>query len=269
MPSLETCIAENLARVHSRVADAARRSGREARDVRVIAVTKYVGDREVEALFEAGCRDFGESRPQELWRKVEAFKVFSPADKRTQSDAAEGEQEEEKKQKDKENGQVDRRAYDISWHLIGHMQRNKVRRTLPMVQWIHSADSQRLLQSLEKQAGELGCQPNVLLEVNISGDQAKHGFEPGELEPLLPQLADLRHLRIRGLMGMAALTEDDDVAQRNFAELRKLRDQLQAAAPASIGLDELSMGMSGDFEAAIAAGATMVRIGSAFFKGVV
>ena len=126
-----------------------------------MAVTKYVGPDEVRALVAAGCCDIGESRPQELWRKADALK-----------------------------------DEPIRWHLIGHLQRNKVRRTLPLVAAIHSGDSLRLLSAINHFSQEQGCQPSVLLEVNISGDEAKHGFSPDELAAQLPELAAMRHLRI-------------------------------------------------------------------------
>ena len=236
-------IAGNLADVRRRIADAALRSGRETGDVRLIAATKYVGLPEVEALIAAGCRDFGESRPQELWRKTaELGGLPLPAAEST------GE-----------------RVRSIAWHLIGHLQRNKIRRTLPLISWIHSADSLRLLEEIDREAASVVCRPRVLLEVNVSGDANKHGFAPTELEPLLPRLAELRHLDVRGLMGMAALEGDLAVARQNFADLRELRDRLRCVAPEGISLDELSMGMTDDFEVAIEEGATIVRVGRAIF----
>jgi pyridoxal phosphate enzyme (YggS family) len=256
--SVSTRIAENLAEVRARVAAAAARGGRRAEDVRIVAVTKYVRPPEVEALLAAGCRDLGESRPQELWSKAEAVSkmALTPTLSRGEREPAPtptlSRAEREK----------------VFWHLVGHLQRNKVRRTLPLVQWIHSADSLRLLEELDKQAGELGCRLNVLLEVNVSGEAAKHGFQPDELNALLPQLGRLRHVHVRGLMGMAALEGGLETARRNFAALRQLRDHLAPNAPPSVSLQELSMGMSRDYVVAVEEGATMVRIGSALFEGV-
>src|SRR5439155_486322 len=133
----------------------------------------------VQALVAAGCRDLGESRPQELWQKAaEIANLPLPL--------GEG------------RGEGD--AKGIAWHLIGHLQRNKVRRTLPSVAWIHSADSLRLLEEIDREAASLGCRPNLLLEVNVSRDASKHGFAPDEIEPLLPRLAELRSISTRGLM---------------------------------------------------------------------
>ncbi len=227
-------IDENLARVRQRIAEAAARGGRPLQTVRLVAVTKYVGVAEIEMLLAAGCWEIGESRPQDLWQKTTAI--------------------------------AGQRAANIQWHLVGHLQRNKVRRTLPLVQWIHSVDSLRLLETLEEEARALPRRPKLLIEVNISGDAAKHGFPPHEIEPLLPKLAGLRHVQVCGLMTMAALEGGVEMARRNFSALRDLRDQLQAAAPEGLSLSELSMGMSGDFEIAIEEGASMVRVGSALFE---
>jgi len=234
--SVLDAISRNLTAVRQRISDAAARSGRQASQVRLIAVTKYVGLPEIKALVAAGCRELGESRPQELWEKAAA--LGTPDSSGTPT-----------------------------WHLVGHLQRNKVRRTLPLAAWVHSVDSVRLLDEIETQAASLGCRPRVLLEVNVSGDSTKHGFAAAQLEPLLPRFAELRSVAIRGLMCMAAREGDLDVARRNFADFRGLRDRLRRVAPENVSLDELSMGMSGDFEVAIEEGATMVRVGSALFEG--
>ena len=234
VPMLEV-ILENVRRIRLRIEQAARAAGRGADDVTLVAVTKYVGLDETQALIQAGCCDLGESRPQQLGSKAEAL-ANEPA----------------------------------RWHLIGPLQRNKIRHLLPHVSLIHSGDSLRLLQAVDRVAGELGREVPVLLEVNVSGDEAKHGFAPAELEdaePLLSDLARLRNLRIQGLMAMAGLGTTADQSRRQFARLRQLRDSLQPECPAEIQLDQLSMGMSDDFEQAIAEGATIVRIGSALFDG--
>jgi len=230
MTESEKRIPENLARIRDRIAAAAMRSGRRPQEVRPVAVTKYVDENITRKLFEAGCRDLGESRPQDLWRKAEALDDLN-----------------------------------INWHMIGHLQRNKVRRTVPLISYLHSGDSHRLLKSVNEAAQELGQRLPVLLEVNISGDREKHGFSRDELEPLLPQIAKLEHVEVRGLMCMAGFETDAEGARRQFADLRELRDRLLKNAPDNILLAELSMGMSRDFEFAIEEGATMVRIGSALY----
>jgi len=226
-------IASNVAEIRQRIDDAAQRSGREAADVTLVAVTKYVGLPETRMLLAAGCRDLGESRPQGLWAKADAI--------------AES---------------------DVCWHMIGHLQRNKVRRTIPLVWITHSGDSQRLIEEIDRLADADEGRARILLEVNISGDQAKHGFGGDELEAALPQLAALPNVAIRGLMAMASRDGDLSAARRDFSALRELRDRLLENCPAEIDLHELSMGMSRDFEVAIEEGATMVRIGSALFEGV-
>jgi hypothetical protein len=198
-----------------------------------VAVTKYVGTPEVRALVEAGCRLLGESRPQELGEKAEALS-----------------------------------GLPIRWHLIGHLQRNKVRRTLPLVEMIESVDSLRLAAAIDRIAGELSLALPILLEVNVSGEPAKHGFQPAELEECLAELAGYGSVEVRGLMCMAGLEGSPEAARTDFAGLRQLRDHLRERCPEGIVLEDLSMGMSGDYEVAIEEGATIVRIGSALFRGV-
>jgi pyridoxal phosphate enzyme (YggS family) len=233
MTELARRIAENLAGVSGRIAEAARKSGREPGAVTLVAVTKYVPARVAASVVAAGCGELGESRPQELWSK--AAELVDPA---------------------------------IHWHLVGHLQRNKIRRTLELVHLIHSVDSPRLLSALDQQAAEFGRRPAVLLEANISGDITKTGMPPQELEPLLVKAAEFAHVKICGLMGMASLAGGVSAAARDFAHLRELRDRLAATCPPGVSLTELSMGMSGDFEVAIEHGATIVRIGSALFEGI-
>jgi hypothetical protein len=155
----------------------------------------------------------------------------------------------------------------IRWHMIGHLQRNKIRRTLPEVDMIHSGDSPRLLMAVDRIAGELSLRMPMLLEVNISGEADKGGFAPEDVEGFLAAV-ELRHVEIRGLMAMASLEGGPDAARRDFRRLRRLRDRLRRSCPAAVDLSELSMGMSGDYEAAIEEGATIVRVGSALFEGV-
>jgi pyridoxal phosphate enzyme (YggS family) len=226
-------ITENLRDVRQRMDRAARSVGRRGEDVTLVAVTKYVDPAAAAALVEAGCRDLAESRPQELWRKAASLP-----------------------------------AVGIRWHLVGHLQRNKVRRTLPLISLLHSGDSWRLLAEVDQQAMSLGLMVPVLLEVNVSGDATKHGFRTTDVRETLASAATLDHLQIRGLMAMASREGDLDTARRDFRTLRELRDTLRSDLPQSVSLDELSMGMSGDFEVAIQEGATIVRVGSALFEGV-
>jgi PLP dependent protein len=230
--NLASRIAENVARVQARIAAAAARSGRPADAVTLVSVTKYVSLDVTAAAFEAGCRVLGESRPQDLWAKAAALAHL-----------------------------------DVRWHLVGHLQRNKIRRTLPLVNLVQSVDSLRLLEAIDDEAARLGRAVDVLVEVNISLDAAKTGLAPDEVEPLLARAAELAHVSIRGLMGMAGVEGDLAAARRDFANLRALRDRLAPRVAPSIVLSELSMGMSGDFEVAIEEGATIIRLGSVLFEG--
>ncbi|MFH1266994.1 MAG: YggS family pyridoxal phosphate-dependent enzyme [Planctomycetota bacterium] len=234
MTYLAKRIAENVAGVRARIADSAARGGRTADAVTLVAVTKYVGAAEVHALVEAGPRELGESRPQALWEKAECCADLP-----------------------------------VRWHLLGHLQRNKVRRTLPLLAMLQSADSPKLIAAVDRVAAELSCRVPILLEVNISGESAKHGFEPHGVEPLLGELARYEHVAVRGLMCMASFAGGLDAARRDFARLRELADRLRPNCPEGALMDELSMGMSGDYEVAIEEGATIVRIGSALFEGIV
>jgi len=229
---------DNLAAVRERIAAACRRAGRPADDVRLVGVTKYVSAELTAALVAAGCRDLAESRPQALWAKAEALAGVEPPPR---------------------------------WHLVGHLQRNKVRRTIGVATLLHTLDSTRLLHVLEAEAALLGRPCDVLVEVNLAGDLGRTGLPAEEVAPLLAAAAGCGHVRVRGLMGMASVPEGLDAAgqaRRQFAELRELRDRLRAETPAPVTLDELSMGMSGDYEEAILEGATLVRVGSALWEGV-
>jgi len=234
MTDLPSQLAANLAEVQGRIAEAAARSGRRPDEVRLVAVTKYVEPEVIRPLAAAGCRLLGENRPQHLWQKAEALADLP-----------------------------------ITWHLIGHLQRNKVRRTVPLVAMIESADSPRLVAAIDEAAAGLKRRVPLLLEVNVSGEEAKHGFEPDAVGPLLDELPGYRHVEVRGLMCMARWGGGEESARRDFAALRELRDRLRSQCPEGVALDELSMGMSGDYEAAIEEGATLVRIGSALYEGVV
>jgi PLP dependent protein len=243
-------IAENLRRVKERIARAAESAGRRPGEITLVGITKYVGSREAAELAAAGCTDLGESRPQELWKKVLDLKRAEPwAPSRSDGRPP--------------------ASPPIRWHLVGHLQRNKVQRTLPLVSLIHSVDSPRLLAAINEARlaqDDSGPPIDVLLEVNTSGEAAKHGLAPTDVEPLIKDAEQYPHVAIRGLMTMSALEGGEAVAARNFASLRELRDRLKRSALPGVHLNELSMGMSGDFEVAIKEGATIVRIGSLLWE---
>ena len=226
----------NLAAVRDRVADACRQAGRPPESVRLVGVTKYVSADLTRLLLEAGCVDVAESRPQSLWDKAVVLTAHDPAPR---------------------------------WHLIGHLQRNKIRRTLPLLSLLHSLDSLRLLGTIDAEAAAAGIVCDALIEVNIAGDPGRTGVMEADVAALLEAAAGMPHVRVLGLMGMASIPEDDatGAARRQFATLRDLRDELAGRLPSMTGLHELSMGMSGDFVEAILEGATLVRIGSALWEG--
>ena len=230
MNDLEAHLAANLERVRDRISEASRRSGRSGSEVTLVAVTKKQPAERVLPMIGAGQRDFGENFPQELWRKAEALS-----------------------------------GRPIRWHLIGHLQSNKAKRTLPMVRYVHSIDSIRLLRIVDELVDGTDDPPSALLQANCSGEDSKHGWSPEEMLGDAELIAGCRRVPIAGLMTMAGYGTTVEEARPAFARLRELRDRLRERT--GMPLPELSMGMSGDFEAAIAEGATLVRIGSALFEG--
>lgn len=215
-------LTQRLAAIEQRIQNACQRAGRCREDVTLIAVTKTVPASVASLLPDLGILHLGENRPQELWRKAAEL----PA--------------------------------TVHWHLIGHLQRNKLDRTLPLVRLIHSVDRLSLLTSLEA----VGKPVEILLEVNVSGEESKQGFAPEELSALLPALKNYQSIRLRGLMTMARHEEDPENCRSTFQQLRQLRDDLQLQLGNLAQLDQLSMGMSNDFEIAIEEGATLIRLGT-------
>jgi pyridoxal phosphate enzyme (YggS family) len=225
---LQTILAARVAAVEDRIAAACRRAGRPRSAVTLVAITKTVSARVASVLPNLDVADLGESRPQELWAKAE----------------------------------VVRQAH---WHLVGHLQRNKIERTAAVAVLIHSVDSLRLLDALDTFGRRRGEPVPVLVQFNCSREQAKGGFDSGEAAVLGERLPRLTGLRVEGLMTMAALFDDPEQCRPTFAELRALRDRLRSAT--GLALPHLSMGMSHDFEVAIEEGATLVRIGTTLFEG--
>jgi pyridoxal phosphate enzyme (YggS family) len=199
----------------------------------------------IEAFLAAGCVDLGESRPQALAEKAE-FYASQPVC----------------------------RSQPIRWHLIGSLQRNKIRKILPVTTLIHSLDSFRLAEAIDRIVREENDQsptPSVpvhcLLEIAISGDAEKHGFTPQEVPEVVEKIAGLKYLAVDGLMWMSGLGSDERQTRREFAAVRQLAESLrQAGTPPNVKFETLSMGMSGDFELAVEEGATLVRIGSRLYR---
>jgi pyridoxal phosphate enzyme (YggS family) len=223
-------VAENLARIQERIHAAERRSGRDG-EVKLVAVTKTVDPERIAEAFEAGQRVFGENRVQEGAAKVAALSPSMPG---------------------------------ASWHLIGHLQSNKARSAVETFSLIESVDSVRLAQKLDHLAAEAGRVLPVLVEINVAGEESKHGMTVEEFRSGVEDLLLFRNLEVRGLMTVAPLAEDREEVRPVFRALRDLADWARNSFPGT-GFRELSMGMSGDFEVAIEEGATMVRIGRALF----
>ncbi len=221
---------DRLAHVERRLTAACARAGRTRSEVTLVAVTKTISVEIAALLPQLGVVHLGENRPQELWRKATAL----PA--------------------------------SVQWHMIGHLQRNKIEQTLPLVAMIHSVDSVRLLQGLEEAAGKQQRIVDVLLEVNVAGEVSKHGFTPAEVVNVVPILQALKHVRVKGLMTMAPM-QAPETCRPVFASLRQLRDQLSARLGPAHDLHHLSMGMSNDFEVAVEEGASLVRLGGVLFEG--
>jgi pyridoxal phosphate enzyme (YggS family) len=221
----------SLASVEERIQAACARAGRRREEITLVAVTKTVSAEVARLVPQLGVYDLGESRPQELWRKAAALEDVP----------------------------------GVRWHQIGHLQRNKVERTLPLVHCIHSVDSLRLLEALEQEARRTDRTVPIFLEINASGEEEKHGFAPEALPQLKDTLGELTHLHALGLMTMAAYTEDPEATRPTFALLRRLREQLQQDLGQAHPMNQLSMGMSNDFEVAIEEGATSIRLGTILF----
>lgn len=217
-------IAENLLKVRERIADAAAKAGREPSDVTLIAVTKTVDVSRMQEAIEAGVTDVGENYIQDAIAKFEAI------------------------------GQA------VRWHMIGHLQSNKVRFVVPVFDLIQSVDSVSLANEIGKRSVALGKTSQVLIEVNISGEESKFGIRPEEALALSEQAAGIEGVEVMGLMGIAPFVDDQDAVRRSFALLRGLWEKLPAE-----NRKWLSMGMSGDFEMAIEEGSNMVRVGTAIF----
>jgi pyridoxal phosphate enzyme (YggS family) len=218
---------DNFIAVQSKIADAASRARRKAGEIELVAVTKTFPVEVIREAVEAGQRLFGENRVQELLSKVAEL------------------------------------PSSLRWHLIGHLQSNKVRKVLPVVEAIHSVDSLDLARDINRIAAELGQYPKVYLEVNVAAEASKHGFAPARLEADLEPLLLLDRLEIQGLMCVPPIGKEPEDSRKHFVFLRELRDKL--ARLAGTPFPGLSMGMSGDYEIAVEEGATIVRVGSALF----
>ncbi len=218
---------KNLGAIRHRIREAAEAAGRDPSGIRLVAVSKTRPPAAIREAVKAGQNIFGESKIQEGLAKAPLLPSA------------------------------------VEWHFIGHLQSNKIRKALPLFQLFHGIDNLDLAAQLDRISGECGCFPRILLEVNVSGEETKFGFQPDRLRSEIADLQALPRVEILGLMTMAPFSEDPLKARPYFAALRRLRDELEHRTGKP--LPQLSMGMSGDFESAIAEGSTLVRIGTAIF----
>ncbi len=221
----------NLAAVQARIAAACQRVGRDPAGVRLLPVSKTKSEAAIRLAYAAGCREFGENKPQEAYRKWEAMADLT----------------------------------DLRWSVIGHLQTNKAKLVARCAAEFQALDSLRVAEALDRRLQAEGRALDVLVQVNTSGEASKYGLPPAAVAAFLRELPAFTALRVRGLMTLALFSADAARVRRCFVLLRELRDGLREAAPDGIGFDELSMGMSGDYEIAVEEGATVVRVGQAIF----
>ena len=222
-------IGDNIREIRENIAEAALRSGREPSEVRLMAVTKTVDDDRILEAIEAGVDIMGENYIQEAKRKIEMKDV------------------------------------DVKWHMIGHLQSNKAKYAVRLFDMIHSVDRMKLAMELDRRSATAGRVTDILIEVNVSGEESKNGISANEAPDLISQISLLDNLSIRGLMTMPPWFDDPEDARPFFVALRELRDKIIAEDIKGVEMRELSMGMSGDYRVAVEEGATIVRIGTAIF----
>lgn len=220
---------ENLEQVEANIQKACERSGRDRNEVTLIAVSKTKPIEELQEAYDLGIRLFGENKVQEITEKYEAL------------------------------------PDDIHWHMIGHLQRNKIKYIIDKVDLIHSVDSLRLAEAIEKEAAKHDVIANILVEVNVAKEDSKFGLLPEEVDTFIDKVAEFSHICVKGLMTSAPYVEDAEENRPVFAHLRKLSVDIAKKNAHNITMSILSMGMTNDYEVAIEEGATMVRVGTAIF----
>lgn len=222
-------IAENISAVQLKIKEACIRAGRNPEDCTLIAVSKTKPLPGLKEAYDAGKRDFGENKVQELQDKIPAM----PA--------------------------------DVKWHLIGHLQRNKVKYIVDKVYLIHSIDSYRLAEQVEKEAVKKNVDVNILIEVNVAEEESKFGLTVDNTIAEIEAIAKLPHVHIKGLMTIAPYTDDPETNRPYFKQLKALSDKIKEMNIPNVEMKELSMGMTGDYEVAVEEGATLVRVGTGIF----
>ena len=228
-------VVENIQNVRAKIAAAAEKSGRTAEDVLLLAVSKTKPVELIGEAVQAGCLSLGENKVQEIMEKYEPMMEYAP----------EGER--------------------IHWHLIGHLQTNKVKYIIDKVDMIHSVESLKLAEEIEKRAAQKDIVMDILIEVNMAAEESKFGVKPEDTEALLREIAKMQHIRVRGLMTVAPFVENQEENREVFRKLRKLSVDIREKNINNITMSVLSMGMTGDYMVAVQEGATMVRVGTGIF----
>ncbi|HOT72733.1 MAG TPA: YggS family pyridoxal phosphate-dependent enzyme [Anaerohalosphaeraceae bacterium] len=235
-------IAERIQTIQENIAAACRRCGREPDQIQIVVVTKNASLAAIQEVIRLGCTDLGENRVQHLKPIADEIDAFL-----------------------KEQAGNPAFPKKVRWHMIGHLQRNKVKQTLQVCDYIHSVDTLRLAEEINTAAAKLDHHPNVLLQVNCSEEPQKYGAPVGAAIHLAEQIASMPNLRLIGLMTMAPLTMNKEVVRACFARCREIFEEIRAENIGGAKFKHLSMGMSQDYEIAVEEGATILRIGSAIF----
>ena len=225
-------IKKNLEKINEKIKKAALKANRSPEDIKLVAVTKTATVEQIKEAISAGVKTIGENKVQEAKGK---YQVLS-------ADIA-----------------------DIEWHLVGHLQTNKVKYAIEVFDLIHSVDSIKLAEEIDKRSLQFGIMTNILVEVNVSGEETKYGIKPEEVEPFLKEISEFSRIKVRGLMTIAPIAEDKEEVRPYFRKLRELSEKIENKNIKNVKMDYLSMGMTDDFEVAIEEGANMVRIGRGIF----
>jgi len=222
-------IKNNLEIINEKIKKAALKAGRNSQEIKLVAVTKTATIEQIKEAISEEVKIIGENRVQEAKEK---YQILSA---------------------------------DIEWHLVGHLQTNKVKYAIEIFDLIHSVDSIKLAKEIDKRSLQFGMITNVLVEVNVSGEETKYGIKPEEVEPFLKEISEFSRIKIRGLMTIAPIAEDEEEVRPYFRKLRELFEKIKSKNIKNVKMDYLSMGMTEDFEVAVEEGANMVRIGRGIF----
>lgn len=222
-------IKNNLEIIREKIEKAAFKANRKPEEIKLVAVTKTATAEQIKEAINAGVKIIGENRVQDAKEKYQILTA------------------------------------DIKWHLIGHLQTNKVKYAVEIFDCIHSVDSIKLAQEIDNRSKQFGKKMDVLIEVNVSGEETKYGIKPEEVESFLKEISEFSRIRVRGLMSIAPIAEDKEEVRPYFRKLRELSEEIKDKNIKNVKMDYLSMGMTEDFEVAIEEGANMVRIGRGIF----